>query len=89
MPRNPPAIPRDTSVDVWRRQMAAMAEKSVPQRLEEWAAFNRAMAEMEEAAVRRSHPDYDDHQIFLVLVRRRYGDALAFQVWPEAASVDP
>ena len=34
-------------------------------------------------AVRRRHPDYDDRQVFLALVRRLYGDELALEVWPE------
>jgi hypothetical protein len=42
---------------------------------------------MAEQAVRRRHPDYDDRQVFLVLVRRLYGDELALEVWPEAAAV--
>lgn len=70
-------------------QMDAIARRSVVERLDEWAALNRAVAQMEADAVRRRHPGYDDHEVFLALVRRRYGDDLALQVWPDAASVDP
>lgn len=85
---NPNAIPGDTSPEVWRRQMAAIASRSVAERLDEWAQLNRGVARMTEQATRRRHPDYDDRQIFLVLVRQLYGDDLAFEVWPDAASVD-
>jgi hypothetical protein len=69
--------------------MAAIRSRSVSDRLDEWAELNRAVAEMEAEAVRRRHPSYDDREVFLVLVRQRYGDDLALRVWPEAASVEP
>lgn len=86
---NPAAIPADTSPEVWRQQMAAIARRSVAERLDEWAQLNRGVERMAEGAVRRRHPDYDDRQVFLALVRRRYGDDLALAVWPEAADVEP
>jgi len=86
---NPAAIPSDTSVEAWRRQMAATARRTIPDRLDEWAQLNRGVARMAEQAVHRCHPDYDDRQIFLALVRRLYGDDLALEVWPEAAAVEP
>jgi hypothetical protein len=86
--RNPVAIPSDTSPEIWRRQMAAIAQRTMSDRLEEWAELNRGVARMAEQAVRRRHPDYSDRQVFLVLVRRLYGDELALEVWPEAAAVE-
>lgn len=89
VPANPGAIPADTSPQVWRRQMAAIARRSPAERLEEWAQLNRGVERMAEQAVRRRHPGYDDRQVFLALVRRRYGDELALEVWPDAATVEP
>ncbi|HEU5149131.1 MAG TPA: hypothetical protein VFU19_01465 [Iamia sp.] len=86
---NPPVVPADTSPEVWRRQMAAIGAKTVGQRIAEWEALNRAGAEMEEAAVRRRHPDYDDHDVHLALVRLRYGDALVRGAWPDEPLRDP
>jgi len=54
--RNPPAIPADTTEDVWRLQMAAIAQRSVADRLDEWAELNRAVARMEADGIRRRHP---------------------------------
>lgn len=64
-PSNPPAVPIDTSVEVWRRQMDAIAAQTVQQRLEAWATLNAQLAEMEEQAVRRLHPDFDDHEVLV------------------------
>lgn len=89
MSADPTAVPRDTTRAVWQRQMAAIAERSVPDRLDEWAQLNRGANRMAEQAVRRRHPDYDDRQVFLALVRRTYGDDLALLVWPDAAAVEP
>lgn len=88
-PRNPPAIPADTTPEAWHIQMAAIARRSPAERMEEWAALNDAVAKMEADAVRRRHPEYDDRQVFLALVRRRYGDVLAGAAWPDCLVVDP
>ncbi len=69
--------------------MAAIASRAVPDRLAEWEALNRAGAAMEEAAVRRRHPRYDDGQVLRALVRMRYGDELARGAWPHHDLVDP
>ncbi|MCB1249521.1 MAG: hypothetical protein KDB36_08935, partial [Acidimicrobiales bacterium] len=80
-------LPADTTAEAWRAQMDAIAGRSIAERLDEWAQLNHGVAQMAEQAVRRRYPDYDDRQVFLVLVRRTYGDDLALQVWPEAARV--
>ena len=76
-PRNPPAVPIDTTVEAWRLQMDAVAAQTVQQRLEAWTELNEQLAKMEEQAVRRLHPDFDDRKVLVELVRRRYGDKLA------------
>ncbi len=87
--RNPPLIPSDTSEDVWKRQMQAVAERSVEERLDEWQQLNQAVARMEADGIRRRHPDYDDRQVLLAAARIRYGDALVRAAWPRDALVDP
>lgn len=87
--RNPPAIPADTSAEVWHRQMQAIASRSVEERLDEWASFNREISDIEADGVRRRHPDYDDRRVFLALVRLRYGDDTVRQAWPHDDLVDP
>ena len=87
--RNPPAIPADTTEDVWRLQMAAIARRSVADRLDEWAELNRAVARMEADGIRRRHPDYSDRQVMLAATRMRYGDDLVEAAWPNDALLDP
>ena len=84
-----PVVPADTDREVWRLQMAAIASRSVQDRLSEWEQLNRGTLHMAAEAVRRRHPGYDDRTVFLALVRSFYGDELALEVWPEAASVEP
>ena len=74
--RNPPAIPADTTPEVWRMQMDALARRTPADRLAEWEVLDAAIAEMEAEGVRRRHPTYGERVFFLALVRRRYGDVL-------------
>jgi hypothetical protein len=74
--RNPPAIPADTTEEVWRLQMAAISRRTGDERLTEWVELNRAVARMEADGIRQRHPDYDDHQVLLAAARLRYGDKL-------------
>ena len=87
--RNPPLIPSDTSEDVWKRQMTAIAERSVAERLDEWQQLNEAVARMEADGIRRRHPDYDERQVLLAAARIRYGDDLVRAAGPLEALVDP
>jgi hypothetical protein len=64
--------------------MAAIGRRSVAERLEEWEALNRQGVEMEADGVRRQHPEFTDREVFLTMVRRRYGDELVCRVWPDA-----
>ncbi len=65
-------------------QMAAIARRSVAERLAEWESLNRHVAVMEADAVRRRDPGMSEREVFLTLVRRRYGDHLAVEIWPDA-----
>jgi hypothetical protein len=88
-PRNPSAIPADTTEEVWRLQMAAIARRTGEERLAEWVELNRAVARMEADGIRRRHPDYDDHQVLLAAARLRYGDELVREAWPNDPLYDP
>lgn len=88
-PRNPSAIPADTSEEVWRLQMAAIAGRTGEERLAEWVELNRAVARMEADGIRQRQPDYDDHQVLLAAARLRYGDELVSAAWPDDPLYDP
>jgi hypothetical protein len=61
--------------------MDAIAARTPAARRAEWEELNTAVAQMEADGVRRRHPEYDDRQVFLALVRHRYGDELFAAVW--------
>jgi hypothetical protein len=69
--------------------MDAIAARSIDERLEEWAEFNRAFARAEADGIRHRHRDHDDRQVFLALVRHRYGDDLVRAAWPNDDLLDP
>lgn len=69
--------------------MNSIRARTVSERLEEWRQLNEAGAIMEEAAVRRRHPDYNDREVFLALVVARYGEELAHDVWPDSVGIEP
>ena len=70
-------VPIDTSLEVWRMQMSALGSMTPENRLALWEESQRQFSLMEDAAMRRIHPDFSDYQILVELVRARYGDELA------------
>lgn len=70
-------VPIDTSSEVWRMQMSALGSMTPENRLALWEESQKQFSLMEDAAMRRLHPDFSDYQILVELVRARYGDELA------------
>lgn len=69
-------IPSDTSIEVWRADMAAIAEMAPIARLHACATLNRAMAQMQDEAVKRQYPTYNDAQVMCELIKRQYGSKI-------------
>ena len=69
-------IPSDTSIEVWRADMAAIAAMAPIARLHACAALNRAMAQMQDEAVRRQYPTYNDAKVMRELIKRQYGSKI-------------
>lgn len=69
--------------------MAAVAARTVSDRLDEWEALNRAVSQMEADGIRHRHPEYDDEQVHRAQVRLRCGDELARHAWPGSELIDP
>ena len=78
--KNRSAVPADTSLGVWQMQMKAIGAMSVEQRISVWEEIQNQFAIMEDASMRRCHPEFNDHQILVELVRARYGDELASKI---------
>ena len=85
--KNSPAVPADTSVGVWQIQMTAIGAMSVEQRISVWEEIQNQFAIMEDASMRRRHPEFNDHQILVELVRARYGDELASKIVPKSSAL--
>ncbi|HWL45911.1 MAG TPA: hypothetical protein VNQ73_23425 [Ilumatobacter sp.] len=79
----PSAVPADTSPDVWRRQVAAVAAMSPQERLDRWVLNQAAFDQVWQDALRRRHPEYDDLDVVLAATRRFHGDALVLAAWPD------
>lgn len=73
-------MPADTSPEVWQMQMNALGAMTPKQRLALWEESQKQSSLMEDAAMRRLHPEFSDHQILVELVRARYGDELASKI---------
>ena len=73
-------MPADTSPEVWQMQMNALGAMTPEQRLALWEESQKQGSLMEDAAMRRLHPEFSDHQILVELVRARYGDELASKI---------
>lgn len=69
-------VPSDTSLEVWRTDMAAIAAMTPIARLHACATLNRAMAQMQDEAVRRQYPTYNDAQVMRELIKRQYGSKI-------------
>ena len=61
-------------------QMNALGAMTPEQRLALWEESQKQGSFMEDAAMRRLHPEFSDHQILVELVRARYGDELASKI---------
>ena len=69
-------IPSDTSIEVWRADMAAIAAMAPIARLHACVTLNRALAQMQDEAVRRQYPTYNDAQVMRELIKRQYGSKI-------------
>lgn len=85
--KNPSPVPADTSLDVWQMQMKAIGAMSVEQRISVWEEIQNQFAIMEDASMRRRHPEFNDHQILVELVRARYGDELASKIVAKSSAL--
>jgi hypothetical protein len=77
---NPSAIPADTSVDVWKRQIAGTRQQSISERLAVVDSLNRRQRDLEDRYLRNKFPHLDEGQLAVERVRHRYGSDLANEV---------
>jgi hypothetical protein len=77
---NPPAIPADTSVDVWKMQIEGIRRQSISERLAIVESLNHRQRELEDRYLRSKFPHLNEGQLAVERVRHRYGSDLANEV---------
>jgi hypothetical protein len=74
---NPSAIPADTSVDVWKREMEGRRLMSDEKRMALFASFHRKCLDMQDQAIRNRFPEVSDLEFKVERARRRHGEEVA------------
>ena len=74
---NPSAIPADTSVEVWKMEMAGRRAMSHEQRMSRLMEFHDRCRIMHDEAICHRFPDISEVDFKVERARRRHGDAIA------------
>lgn len=75
-------IPADTTADAFRAQIEAIRRMSPAQRSEQVSRLNEHIRTLAAAGVRHRHPDYDEDQVRLAVIRLSLGDELFRAAYP-------
>jgi hypothetical protein len=73
----------DTSEEALQIQLECFRRMTPQERIEKMSAWSTQLKTMAFAAIRRQHPDYDQHQVQVKYIELAYGSELAqgFQAW--------
>ena len=82
-------IPLDTTLEAFEVWIQALRRLGPVGRLRQASALSRSIAKLCETGIRRRHPDYGDHQVFLARVRLELGDDLYARAYPGEAQLAP
>ncbi|MCG3157041.1 MAG: hypothetical protein DKINENOH_03672 [bacterium] len=84
-----PARPLDTSPEVERIQIECLRRKSPAERLQLAIELTRASRRLLAMGVRRRHPEYDDEQVRLAVIRLTLPEELFLAAYPQAKDLRP
>ena len=76
------AIPRDTTPEAFWVQVEALRRLGVAGRAKITFELGEQMRKMSATGVRMRHPDYNDDQVRLAVIRLRLGNELFRKVYP-------
>ena len=76
------AVPADTSLEVWKLQIAAIRRKSISERLAMAEQRQKWMREVENDFLNRRFPSASAAELAIERIRLRHGDELARAVEP-------
>ena len=71
------ARPRDTSPDIWARQLEAYRAMGPEERLRRALQLSEDVKALARDGIRHAHPDWQDRQIDAELQRRLFGRAVS------------
>jgi hypothetical protein len=77
-------IPADTTPEAARVQREIFRRMSPSQRLHQACEMSDSLQQIVAAGVRSRHPDYDDNQVRLAVIRLTLGDELFHKAYPGA-----
>jgi len=81
--------PLDTTPEAEKIQSDIFRRMGPEQRLQAGLALSRTCRELLREGVRRRHPDYDERQVHLAVIRLILPDDLFSQAYPEARDILP
>jgi hypothetical protein len=79
---SPIGIPADTTLEAARVQYDIYRRMAPSKRLELAAQMSTALRELVAAGVRHRHPEYDERQVKLAVIRLTLGEELFRKVYP-------
>ena len=81
--------PLDTTLEADKIQLDIFRRMGPERRLEAGLALSRTCRELLREGVRRRHPDYDERQVRLAVIRLTLPDDLFSTAYPEARDILP
>jgi hypothetical protein len=81
--------PLDTTAEAEKIQLDIFRRMGPEQRLEAGLALSRTCRELLREGVRRRHPDYDERQVHLAVIRLTLPDDLFSAAYPESRNILP
>jgi hypothetical protein len=78
----PSVIPRDTTIEAFRAQLAIYRCMSPEERLQRALEWSEEVRELGRAGIRLRHPEYSDQEVRFASIRLRLGDDLFRRVYP-------
>jgi hypothetical protein len=81
--------PVDTTPEAEKIQLNIFRRMGPERRLQAGLALSRTCRELLRAGVRRRHPDYDERQIQLAVIRLTLPEDLFSAAYPEARDIQP
>ncbi len=89
LPKGAEMKPLDTTREAEKIQLDIFRRMAPEQRLQAGLTLSRTCRELLREGVRRRHPDYDERQVLLAVIRLTLPDDLFSAAYPEARDILP